>query len=146
MAAEQVTTWQTCLNGIAFFGTSRDISTGAAEYRDWPPDEARGIRGSCCLIVDTFPDRSRPPKCTSKSRFEVWLRAIHCCPYATTPLCLSLSHTATCSNFPLSLTISCTCCYDVIKGIQDLKMRSHADSLIPCHTAACSNFIPHCII
>ena len=82
--APAVTTWQTRLNDIAFIGTSRDISTGAAEYRDWPPDEARGIRGSCCLIVDTFPDRSRPPKCTSKSRSEVWPRAIHCCPYATT--------------------------------------------------------------
>ena len=28
------------------------------------------------------------------------------------------------------LTISCTCCYDEIKGIQDLMIYSHADSLI----------------
>ena len=31
----------------------------------------------------------------------------------------SLSHT---------LTITCTCCYDVIKGTEDLKIYSHADS------------------
>ena len=35
----------------------------------------------------------------------------------------SQSHTHT-------LTISCTCCYDEIKGIQDLKIYSNADSLI----------------
>ena len=29
-----------------------------------------------------------------------------------------------------TLTITCTCCYDVINGIQDLKIYSHADSLI----------------
>ena len=82
----------------AFFGTSPDVSTGAADYRDRPPDEARGILGSCCLIVDTLPARSCPPKCTSKSRFEVWPRAIHCCPYATTPLCLSLPHSNQCPS------------------------------------------------
>ena len=32
--------------------------------------------------------------------------------------------------FSLTLTITCTCCYDVISGIQDLKIYSHADSLI----------------
>ena len=29
-----------------------------------------------------------------------------------------------------SLTITCTCCYDEIKGTQDLKIYSHADSQI----------------
>ena len=29
----------------------------------------------------------------------------------------------------LTLTITCTCYYDVINGIQDLKIYSHADSL-----------------
>ena len=33
------------------------------------------------------------------------------------------SHTRT-------LTITCTCCYDEINGIQDLKIHSHADSMI----------------
>ena len=36
---------------------------------------------------------------------------------------LILSHT---------LTITCTCCYDEIKGTQDLKIYSHADSLSVC--------------
>ena len=52
--------------------------------------------------------------------------------------CKSLSHT---------LTASCTCCYDEIKGVQDLKIYSHADSLIlsqlaltmPKHTGCCYN-------
>ena len=45
------------------------------------------------------------------------------------PFCLSL---------PLLLvpTISCTCCYDEIKGIQDLKISFHADSLILTLTSA----------
>ena len=73
-------------------GTNRDISTGAAEHREWPPDDdaERGIRGSCCLNVGTFPDTigsafpsslkgvhlSSPPKCTSKAvtTSEVWPR------------------------------------------------------------------------
>ena len=29
-----------------------------------------------------------------------------------------------------TLTITCTCCYDVINGIQNLKICSHADSLV----------------
>ena len=32
-------------------------------------------------------------------------------------------------NHRLTHTIACTCCYDGIKGIQDLKIYSHADSL-----------------
>ena len=49
--AELVTIRQTRLNDIAFLGTSRDISTGAAEHRDWPPDEERGELGSYCDIA-----------------------------------------------------------------------------------------------
>ena len=33
----------------------------------------------------------------------------------------------------LTLTITCTCCYDEIKGTQDLKIYSHADSVILSH-------------
>ena len=32
--------------------------------------------------------------------------------------------------FSLTHTLTCTCCYDEIKGIQDHKIHSHADSLI----------------
>ena len=47
-------------------------------------------------------------------------------------VCLSLfSQSLTIThNHSLTLTISCTCCCDEIKGVQDLKIYSHADSLI----------------
>ena len=35
-----------------------------------------------------------------------------------------------CASASLTLTTSCTCCYDEIKGTQDLKIDSHAHSLI----------------
>ena len=38
----------------------------------------------------------------------------------------TLSHRHRCS--PLTLTITCTCCYDEIKGTRDLKIYSDADS------------------
>ena len=41
------------------------------------------------------------------------------------PLSLFVGHTLS-----LFLSLSCTCCYDEIKGIQDLKICSHADSQI----------------
>ena len=43
-------------------------------------------------------------------------------------------------SYSHTLTITCTCCYDEIKGTQDLKMYSHADSLseLVCVTIAYS--------
>ena len=52
----------------------------------------------------------------------------------TTRRMLSYSHPA----HTHTLTITCTCCYDVINRIQDLKIYSHADSLIHSHPARSS--------
>ena len=44
----------------------------------------------------------------------------------TAPRPCLFTHSQSHTHIP---TISCTCCYDEIKGIQDLKIYSHADSL-----------------
>ena len=64
---------------------------------------------------------------------------------ASQPLCLGPEHLSSvwfqsyCSHSH-TLTITCTCCYDVINGIQDLKIYSHADSL----SASVPQPLSHC--
>ena len=48
-------------------------------------------------------------------------------------ICLLSDSKVTVYNHTHTLTIPCTCCYDVISGIQDLKIYSHARSLILSH-------------
>ena len=70
-----------------------------------------------------------------KAAAEVWLP----CYCTWCPLCLSVSASKAARRLNASLhphthtligTLHYTCCYDEINGIQDLKIWSHADSLI----------------
>ena len=62
--------------------------------------------------------------CLRLSLFSIYLLL-----FLSQSLCLVLSHCLFLS-MSLSFSITCTCCYDEIKGTQDLKIYSHADSQI----------------